>query len=78
MAYEYQRFGEILELILSTAWRYPDELVIGENISDFFEVKVMFRVTTNCETVVDPVWHKKSNSDGNCYLSIIKFTFEFF
>ena len=42
MAYEYQRFGEILELILSTAWRYPDELVIGENISDFFEVKVMF------------------------------------
>lgn len=42
MAYEYKRFSEILEHILSTAWRYPDELVIGENISDFFEVKVIF------------------------------------
>ncbi len=42
MEYEYQRFSEILEHILSTAWRYPDELVIGENISDFFEVNVMF------------------------------------
>jgi hypothetical protein len=42
MTYDYKRFSEIVEHILETAWRYPDELIIGENISDYFEVKVMF------------------------------------
>jgi hypothetical protein len=42
MSYDHQKFSEIVEHILSTAWRYPDELVIGENISDYFEMKVIF------------------------------------
>lgn len=54
MTYDYKRFSEIVEHILETAWRYPDELIIGENISDYSEVKVIFnKYGFNDETVED-------------------------
>lgn len=42
MAYTYERFSEIIEMIADSAWRWPDNLNPGENISDFPEFKVVF------------------------------------
>jgi hypothetical protein len=40
--YDYQRFDMILQALMEASWRDPDDLTIGENISDIPEVKIMF------------------------------------
>ena len=42
MTYDHDRFTQIIEQVLTQAWRDPEELEVGENISDFVEIKVMF------------------------------------
>ena len=41
--YDYQRFSEIIKLLLKSAWiDHDDELEIGEDVSDQQEVKIIF------------------------------------
>lgn len=40
--YDYNRYEQILKRLLDTMNRYPDELEIGENISDVSDVKIIF------------------------------------
>lgn len=40
--YDYKRFEDIITCLLTGSWREPDELEIGENISDIPEVKIIF------------------------------------
>ena len=40
--YDYKRFDDIIITLLTTSWREPDELEIGEDISDIPEVKIIF------------------------------------
>jgi hypothetical protein len=40
--YDYERFDMILQALMEASWRDPDDLNIGENISDIPEVKIMF------------------------------------
>lgn len=40
--YNYERYEMILTAMLNSMWRDPDELEIGENISDLPEVKIIF------------------------------------
>ena len=35
-------FGEMIESLLRDSWRNPENLIIGEDISDYPEIKVMF------------------------------------
>lgn len=50
MAYDYNRFTMILQMLMESSWRDPDELEIGEDISDMSEVKIMFDGYGNLET----------------------------
>jgi len=40
--YDYGRYEKILLALLESMWRDPDDLTIGENISDQPEVKIIF------------------------------------
>ena len=41
--YDYQRFDQIIKLLLESAWiRHDEELEIGEDVSDQKEVKIIF------------------------------------
>ncbi len=40
--YDYKRFDDIIVALLTTSWREPEELQIGEDISDIPEVKIIF------------------------------------
>ena len=40
--YDYQRFEMIVQAMMEASWYDPDDLTIGENISDIPEVKIMF------------------------------------
>jgi hypothetical protein len=48
--YDYERFEELLKHHLEAMWRDPDELEIGENISDVAEVKIIFDGYGDLET----------------------------
>ena len=39
---DYDRYNEIIQKLLDAMWRDPDNLEIGENISDIPEVKIIF------------------------------------
>ena len=39
---DYNRYNEIIQKLLDAMWRDPDNLEIGENISDIPEVKIIF------------------------------------
>ena len=40
--YDYKRFDDIITTLVTSSWRDPDELEIGEDISDIPEVKIIF------------------------------------
>ncbi len=40
--YDYKRFDDIIITLVTSSWRDPDELEIGEDISDIPEVKIIF------------------------------------
>lgn len=42
MDYDYDRYCEILQLMMEDSWRDPDDLEIGHNISDDPQVKIIF------------------------------------
>lgn len=42
MDYDYERYCEILQAFMETSWRDPDDLMIGVDISDDPEVKIIF------------------------------------
>jgi len=42
MAYDFDRYSEIVEVLLGSAWRDSENPTIGEDVSDFPEIKVMF------------------------------------
>ena len=42
MEYDFDRYCEILQAFMESAWIDRDELEIGEDISDFPEVKIIF------------------------------------
>lgn len=48
--YNYERYETILTAMLDSMWRDPDELEIGENISDLSEVKIIFDGFADLET----------------------------
>lgn len=52
MEYEvdYARYDLILQKLLDSMWRDPDELTIGEDISDIPEVKITFEGYGDLET----------------------------
>jgi len=51
MDYDYQRFEQILTLLLESSWiDHDDEQEIGENVSDQPEVKIMFDGYGDLET----------------------------
>lgn len=42
MQYDYDRYCEILKLMMESSWIDPNDLQIGVNISDDSEVKIIF------------------------------------
>lgn len=40
--YDYKRYEDIMISMMLSSWREPEELEIGENISDIPEVKIIF------------------------------------
>ena len=50
MEYDYNRFCEILQEFMEASWRDPDDLQIGENISDDPEIKIIFDGYGDLET----------------------------
>lgn len=40
--YDYKRYEDIMISMMVSSWREPEELEIGENISDISEVKIIF------------------------------------
>ena len=40
--YDYKRFDDIIVSLLTTSWREPEDLQIGEDISDISEIKIIF------------------------------------
>jgi hypothetical protein len=42
MSYDYERYEELIIEQLNVMWRDPDELEIGEDISDLPQVKIIF------------------------------------
>ena len=40
--HDYKRFDDIIVSLLTTSWREPEDLQIGENISDISEIKIIF------------------------------------
>jgi len=51
--YDYKRFDDIIVALLTTSWREPEELQIGEDISDIPEVKIIFDGYGDLEDVDD-------------------------
>ena len=41
-SYDYVKYDEIIQRFLDVMWRDVDSLVIGENISDLPEIKIIF------------------------------------
>ena len=50
---DYDRYNEIIQKLLDVMWRDPDELEIGENISDISEVKIIFDGYGDLEEEID-------------------------
>lgn len=50
MPYDYERFDELIKEHLEVMWRNPDDLDIGENISDVPEIKIIFDGYGDLET----------------------------
>jgi hypothetical protein len=48
--YDYDRYQLVLGNLLESMWRDPDNLVVGENISDIPEVKIIFDGYADLET----------------------------
>ena len=44
MDYDYDRYCEILQLLMESSWIDHDAPVRGENISDYPEVKIIFEI----------------------------------
>jgi hypothetical protein len=42
MDYDYEAYERCIKHLLNVMWRDPDDLEIGENISDVCEVKIIF------------------------------------
>ena len=42
MSYDYERYNMIMQNLVEDMWRNPDDLEIGEDISDIPEVKIIF------------------------------------
>ena len=40
--HDYKRFDDIIVSLLTTSWREPEDLQIGEDISDISEIKIIF------------------------------------
>ncbi len=51
--YDYKRFDDIIITLMNTSWREPEELQIGEDISDIPEVKIIFDGYGDLEDVDD-------------------------
>jgi hypothetical protein len=69
MEYDYDRYDEIVKLLLRDMWRYPDELTIGENISDLPEVKIIFDGYGDLET--DDSYIEGGNKNTESYAIFI-------
>lgn len=50
MNYSYEQLEELLKDHLDSMWRDPDDLCIGENISDVPEIKIIFDGYADLET----------------------------
>ena len=48
--YDYRRFDELIQEHLDSMWRNPDDLEIGEDISDCAEIKIIFDGHGDLET----------------------------
>ena len=48
--YDYERYEEIIQNFLDVMWRDPDDLNIGDDISDLPEIKIIFDGYGDLET----------------------------
>lgn len=72
--YDYDRYEQILQRLLDTMWYDPDELEIGENISDVSDVKIIFDGHGDLETEDENgeyVYLEKGNTNMESYAIFI-------
>ena len=70
---DYDRYNEIIQKLLDVMWRDPDELEIGENISDISEVKIIFDGYGDLEEEIDGeyVYTERGNKNMESYAIFI-------
>lgn len=62
--YTYEDFDRCIIQLLETSWRDPDDLRIGENISDIPEVKIIFDGYGDLETEDDYIEGGNKNMES--------------
>ena len=70
----YERYHEIIQKLLDCMWRDPDELEIGEDISDTPEVKIIFDGYGDLETEDENgeyVYEERGNKNMESYAIFI-------
>ena len=71
---DYERYHVIIQKLLDVMWRDPDELEIGEDISDIPEVKIIFDGYGDLETEDengDYVYEERGNKNMESYAIFI-------
>ena len=70
---DYNRYNEIIQKLLDAMWRDPDNLEIGENISDIPEVKIIFDGYGDLEEEIDGeyVYTERGNKNMESYAIFI-------
>ena len=61
---DYERYHVIIQKLLDVMWRDPDELEIGEDISDIPEVKIIFDGYGDLETEDDYIERGNKNMES--------------
>lgn len=73
MDYDYERYCEIMQTLMDSAWIDRDDLVRGDNISDLAEVKIIFDSYGDLEEEIDGeyVYTEGGNKNMECYAIFI-------
>lgn len=62
--YDYELYEKYVQFLLDSMWRDPDQLEIGENISDCPEVKIIFDGYGDLETEDDYIEGGNKNMES--------------
>ena len=72
--YDHEKYTEVIQKFLDVMWRDPEELVIGENISDIPEIKIIFDGHGDLEETDengDYVYTERGNTNMESYAIFI-------